>query len=76
MMLGTRIFWGRQQSAFFDIRVPHPNAPSYCYTLFQRYKLEKIEYGDCVILVLLNLHLLHPLLVALAGRPPFLQLFS
>ena len=23
-------FWGRQQSTFFDIRVFHPNAPSYC----------------------------------------------
>ena len=25
-------FWCRQQSAFFDIRVFHPNAPSYCNT--------------------------------------------
>ena len=26
----ARGFWGRQQCAFFDIRVFHPNAPSYC----------------------------------------------
>ena len=25
----ARGFWGRRQSAFFDIRVFHPNAPSY-----------------------------------------------
>ena len=25
----ARGFWGRQQVAFFDIRVFHPNAPSY-----------------------------------------------
>ena len=25
----ARGFWGRQQSAFFDVRVFHPNAPSY-----------------------------------------------
>ena len=25
----ARGFWGQQQSAFFDIRVFHPNAPSY-----------------------------------------------
>ena len=38
-------FWGRQQCAFFDIRVFHPNAPSYRPTqvgsLFHRHELEK-----------------------------------
>ena len=28
----ARGFWGQQQSAFFDVRVFHPNAPSYCNT--------------------------------------------
>jgi len=47
----ARGFWGRQQSAFFDITVFHPNAPSYCQTqissLFRRHELEKKrEYGD------------------------------
>ena len=49
----ARGFWGRQQCAFFDIRMFHPNAPSYRQTqvgsLFCRYELEKkLEYGDCV----------------------------
>ena len=49
----ARGFWGRRQSAFFDIRVFHPNAPSYFQTqvasLFRRQELEKKhEYGDCV----------------------------
>ena len=44
-------FWGRRQGAFFDIRVFHPNAPSYLKTqpasIFQRHGLEKKqEYGD------------------------------
>jgi len=44
-------FWGRRQSAFLDIRVFHPNAPSYLSTqpasLFRRHELEKKrEYGD------------------------------
>ena len=41
----ARGFWDRQQDAFFDIRVFHPNAPSYCQTqvgsLFRRHELEK-----------------------------------
>jgi len=46
-------FWGRQQGAFFDIRVFHPNAPSYLRTqpasLFRRHEMEKKrEYGDRV----------------------------
>ena len=49
----ARGFWGRRQSAFFDIRVFHPNAPSYHQTqvdsLFHRHKPEKKrEYGDHV----------------------------
>ena len=49
----ARGFWGRQQCAFFDIRVFHPNASSYRQTqvrsLFCRHELEKKrEYGDCV----------------------------
>ena len=43
----ARGFWGRQQGAFFDIRVLHPNAPSYqVRSLFRRHELEKKhEYG-------------------------------
>ena len=46
-------FWGRCQGAFFDVRVFHPNAPSYLRTqpvsLFRRHELEKKrEYGDRV----------------------------
>ena len=49
----TRGFWGRRQGALFDVRVFHPNAPSYCQTrvvsLFRRHELEKKrEYGDRV----------------------------
>ena len=49
----ARGFWGRRQSAFFDIKVFHPNAPSYRTTpiasLFRRHELEKKrEYGDRV----------------------------
>ena len=49
----ARGFWGRRQGAFFDIRVFHPNAPSYRRTkvgsLFRRHELEKKrEYGDRV----------------------------
>ena len=47
----ARRFWGRRQNAFFDIRVFHPNAHSYCRTqvgsLFRRHELKKKrEYGD------------------------------
>ena len=47
----TRGFWGRRQGALFDVRVFHPNAPSYRQTrvasLFRRHELEKKrEYGD------------------------------
>jgi len=47
----ARGFWGRRQGAFFDVRVFHPNAPSYQHTsiasLFRRHELEKKrEYGD------------------------------
>ena len=43
--------WGRQQSAFFDVRVFHPNAPSYrdksVAALFRKHELDKKrEYGD------------------------------
>ena len=43
--------WGRQQSAFFDVRVFHPNAPSYrdksVAALFRTHELaKKREYGD------------------------------
>jgi len=54
-MKAVQIFMllGRHQSAFFDIKVFHPNAPSYLRThpasLFWRHKLEKKqEYGDRV----------------------------
>ena len=47
----ARGFWGRQQSAFFDIRVFHPNAPSYRHTsipaMYRRHEqAKKREYGD------------------------------
>ena len=49
----VRGFWGRQQGAFFDIRVIYPTAPTYHRTqvgsLFCRHELErKREYGDRV----------------------------
>ena len=50
----ARGFWGQRQSAFFDVRVFHPNAPSYCNTsvpsLYRRHEAQKKrEYGDRVI---------------------------
>ena len=44
-------FWGRQQCAFFDVRVFHPNAQSYRHsiipTLYGRHEQrKKREYGD------------------------------
>ena len=47
----ARRFWGRQQSAFFDVRVFHPNAPSYrkcsISSVYRRHELQKKrEYGD------------------------------
>ena len=74
----ARGFWGRRQSAFFDIRVFHPNAPSYRHTqiasLFRKHELEKREDMETVS-VLSSLLLLHHwfflLLGVLAGRPPF-----
>ena len=49
----ARGFWGRRQGAFFDIRVFHPNAPSYRRTqvgsLFRRHELDKKRaYADRV----------------------------
>ena len=49
----ARGFWGQRQSAFFDVRVFHPNAPSYCNTsvpsLYRRHEAQKKrEYGDRV----------------------------
>ena len=49
----ARGLWDRWQSAFSDVRVFHPKAPSYCTThiasLFRRHELEKKrEYGDGV----------------------------
>ena len=47
----ARGFWGQQQSALFDIRVFHPNAPSYRRTsipaMYRRHEQAKNrEYGD------------------------------
>ena len=44
-------FWCRQQSAFFDVRVFHPNAPSYRNTTISNLyrsqeNMKKREYGD------------------------------
>ena len=49
----ARGFWGQRQSAFFDVRMFHPNAPSYCNTsvpsLYRRHEAQKKhEYGDRV----------------------------
>ena len=49
----ARGFWGRHQGAFFDVRVFHPNAPSYygspIQSLYRRPEREKKrEYGDGV----------------------------
>ena len=67
MMLGqifihARAFWGRQQSAFFDIRDFHPNAPRYHHTrialYFEDMNLRKKENMETVF-ILLSLPLLH-----------------
>lgn len=52
----ARGFWGRRQNAFYDVRVFHPNAPSYRQSslpaLYRRHELiKKREYGDRVRLV-------------------------
>ena len=44
-------FWSRQQDAFFDVRVFHPNASSYRGTnilaLYRQHEMaKKREYGD------------------------------
>ena len=49
----ARGFWGQRQSAFFDIRVFHPNVQSYrnvtTPALYRRHELQrKREYGDRV----------------------------
>ena len=49
----TRGFWGRRQSAFLDVRVFHPNAPSYRNSsipfVYRRHELQKKqEYGERV----------------------------
>ena len=68
-------FWGKRQGAFFDIRIFHPNAPSYLKTqpasLFRMHELEKKqEYGNRVRSVsVLHLPLLFFLrLVDLVGK--------
>ena len=58
----ARCFWGRRQSVFFDIRVFHPNVPSYRHTqiasLFRKHELEKRENME-IVSVLSNLFPLH-----------------
>ena len=49
----ARGFWGRRQSAFLDVRVFHPNAPSYrnssIPSVYRRHELQKKrEYGERV----------------------------
>ena len=51
MDIKAKGFWSRQQSAFFDVRVFHPNASSYRNTsiaaLYRRQEqAKKREYGD------------------------------
>ena len=46
-------FWGQRQSAFFDVRVFHPNARSYCHSsipsLYRHHEQQKKrEYADCI----------------------------
>ena len=48
--IGATSFWGRQQCAFFDVRVFHPNTQSYHHSsissLYRRHELtKKREYG-------------------------------
>ena len=46
----ARRFWNRQQSAFFDVRVCHPNADSYRELspkqIFQLHENEKRQYSQ------------------------------
>ena len=63
-------FWGRQQCAFFDVRVFHPNAQSYHHSsissLYRRHELaKKREYGDRMVP---SLHLFLPQPEAWLGR--------
>ena len=49
----ARGFWGRRQSAFLDVRVFHPNAPSYrnssIPSVYRHHELQKKrEYGERV----------------------------
>ena len=49
----ARGFWGQRQSAFFDVRVFHPNAPSYrnsnIPSIYRHHEqAKKREYGDRV----------------------------
>ena len=46
----VRGFWGHRQSAFFDVRVFHPNAQSYCNSSISAvYRChEMMEYGNRV----------------------------
>ena len=48
----ARGFWGRRQSAFLDVRVFHPNAPSYrnssIPSVYRCHELQKREYGERV----------------------------
>ena len=73
----ARGFWGRRQGAFFDVRVFHPNAPSYrgssIQSLYRRHEREKKrEYGDRVREI--KLASFTPLIFATtgvwAGKPP------
>jgi hypothetical protein len=51
ILVKTIGLWGRRQSAFFYVRVFHPNAPSYhdksVAALFRKHELDKKrKYGD------------------------------
>ena len=64
----ARGFWRQRQSAFFDVRVFHPNAQSYGQSnipsLYWRHELQKREYGDRIREVS---RLLLPLFLPLLG---------
>ena len=66
----TKGFWGRQQGAFLDVRVFHPNAQSYRNTsipaLYRKHEqLKKREYGDRVRQV--EMAFFTPLVLATTG---------
>ena len=68
----ARELWGQRQGAFLDIRVFHPNAPSYRNSaipaIYRRHEQEKKrEYGDRVREVAIEKPSFTPLVFATTG---------